>query len=101
MSESMVPLSELSAALDEVFRLRRALAYEAEAIAAHLSLRSFPKSRRPIAEQQIERMRSAARGESRPAYGGTASLALRSAMENAGAPETLTRAAFADEQEPR
>lgn len=94
-------IAELSAALDEVFQLRRVLAYEAGVTSAHLSMRSFPKSRRVIAEGSVERMRAAARGGVRPAYGDVASWAFRSAMQDAGAPETLTRAAFAAERNPQ
>lgn len=57
-----------AAALDEIYRLRTALAYEAEVISAHLSLATFPKSRRPAALEQIQRMRRAARGHIHDAY---------------------------------
>lgn len=77
--------------LDEVYALRRALAYEASVVAAHLTLKSFPKSRREFAENQIERMRLAACGGSALAYAGTSSLSLRSAFKEAGASESLTR----------
>lgn len=77
--------------LDEVYRLRRALADEAAITAAHLTLKSFPKSRRGIAEDQIDRMRQAARGEVQRAYAGRPSWAGRHAMTLAGASETLTR----------
>jgi hypothetical protein len=100
VEETLVPLSELSAALDEVFRLRRALAYEAGVLAAHLEMKSFPRSRRAMAEDSVRRMRAAARGGARPAYGDVASWAFNSAMRDAGAPETLTRSALAAERNP-
>jgi hypothetical protein len=78
-------------ALDEIWLLRRALAYEAAATAAHLSYKSFPKSRREVAENQIERMRESARGRAQPAYSGVHTVSLRSAMEAADAPTTFTR----------
>ena len=86
----MVPVEILSAALDEIYRLRKAMAYEAGVIAAHLDLKTFPKSRRYPAQQQIERMRSAARGEER-SHSTVQARALRSALGDAGASETLTR----------
>ncbi len=85
-----VDLAHYSRALDEIHRLRAALAYEAGVTAAHLTLASFPKSRREFAEEQVERMRAAARGEAETAYtidGWRKYAALR----DAGASETLTR----------
>lgn len=61
-------LARYSAALDEIHRLRNALAYEASVTEAHLDLVTFPKSRRPHADEQVARMRAAARGETRQAY---------------------------------
>lgn len=83
-----------SAALDEIFELRRALAYEAEGLSATLEYKSFPKSRRTVTEAQTERMREAARGGVQHAYGGVYSAALDSALSRAGAPGTLTRHQF-------
>lgn len=94
-------IGELSDALDEIYRLRRVLAYEALVTEAHLTYKSFPKSRRAVAEDSSTRMKAAARGRVRPAYGGVASWAFDSAMREAGAPETLTRAAFHAERNPR
>lgn len=85
-----VPLETLTEALDEIYALRLALAYEAGVTAAHLELKTFPKSRRYPAQKQIERMRSAARGERR-SHVTVQRAALRSAMVDAGASETLTR----------
>lgn len=84
-----------SRALDEIFRLRRALAYEAAITDAHLGLKTFPKSRRRAAENQISRMRDAARGRARNAYAEPkirATLAL--AMQLAEAEDALTRTQF-------
>lgn len=86
-----------SAALDEVHRLRRALATEARIVEAHLTLKSFPKSRRGFAEDQVERMRQAARGEASVAYAGHDSWAVDSAVRDAGASTTLTRDQFEQE----
>lgn len=90
VDEPMVPLSQLSAAVDEIYALRRALAREAGGLEAHLTYKTFPKSRRSIAEQQVERMRASARGEVRRAYAGTPHYVLDSAMKDAGAKDTLT-----------
>jgi hypothetical protein len=68
----------LSAALDEIFRLRRALSYEAAVVEAHYAgYKTFPKSRRKIAEQQVARMRQAAT-QSLVAYAGTPRASLKS-----------------------
>lgn len=56
-------MAHYSAALDEIYRLRTALAYEASVVDVHLGYKTFPKSRRFFAEQQVERMREAARGD--------------------------------------
>lgn len=84
-------LAHYSAALDEIRRLRQALAYEAAVTAAHLNYATFPKSRRAIAAGQVERMRAAARGETRTAYADVSHLSLRHALGQADAPTTLTR----------
>jgi hypothetical protein len=84
-------LTHYSAALDEIFRLRTALAYEAAVIEAHLGLVTFPKSRRDVAEGQVERMKAAASGNALVPYAGVASWALDSARERAGMGK-LTRA---------
>lgn len=80
-----------SAALDEVYRLRRALAREARIIEAHLDLKSFPKSRRVFAEQQVERMRQSACGDAQLAYAGVSYEVMDGCMRMAGAASTLTR----------
>lgn len=84
-------LGHYSAALDEILRLRRALAYEAGVTNAHLQFKSFPKSRRAMAEEQVRRMQQAARAGATMAYCGTEDWALRSAMSEARAEPTLTR----------
>lgn len=56
-------LSDLSAAVDEIYFLRALIADEAAIIEAHLDYKTFPKTRRAIAEQQVERLRRVARGE--------------------------------------
>jgi hypothetical protein len=86
-----VPVDELSAALDEIYRLRQVLAYEACGIEAHLDYATFPKSRRAVAEDQVARMRLAAAGHSQAAYAGKSHTVMRMALREAGASETFTR----------
>lgn len=89
-----VPLHHYMVALDEIYSLRRALAYEAGRTAADLQYKTFPKSRRAIAENAINRMRSAARGFVEHAYGDRSTTVLHHAMREADAPTTLTRHAW-------
>jgi hypothetical protein len=96
--EATVPLAQLTAALDEIYLLRRALAYEAEAIRAHMSYARFPKSRRPIAEGQIERMHGAARGEVARRYAEVSGQSLDRSMVVAGAKTLLTRSQWVEEK---
>lgn len=86
------PVSEVSDLLDEVFRLRRALAYEARVVEAQtLDLKALGKGRRGHLEDCIERMQLAALGDSELAYAGTSSGSLRGAVKRLRAKETLTR----------
>lgn len=56
-------ISDLSIAIDEIYFLRAMLADEAGIIEAHLTYKTFPKTRRKYAEAQIERMKRAAAGD--------------------------------------
>lgn len=86
-------LAEYSAALDEVYALRRALAYEARVVEAHtLDIPRLGKNHREHLERAIERMKGAARGESATVYAGTNRRSMDQCMEEAGVSETLTRA---------
>lgn len=87
-------LAHYGAALDEIYRLRRALAYEAAVLKVHLDYKTFPKTRREVAEGQIRRMQDSARGKSQRAYGGTNTASLAVALSEAGAPQSLTRHAW-------
>jgi hypothetical protein len=87
----VVPLRLYSKALDEIFLLRRAMAYEAGVAEAHADFKTFPKTRRPFVAAQVERLRAAARGDVRKSYADKPSLTLRWALLNAGASETMTR----------
>lgn len=81
-------------ALDEVYALRALLAHEALVLKAHLGYKTFPKSRRAIAEEQVERMQQAARGQVKQDY--TGSEQRKHALTEAGAPEILTRGQWED-----
>jgi hypothetical protein len=96
--EGCVPIGELSAALDEIYRLRRALAYESMVALASLDYASFPKGRRAATHDSASRMQAAARGQSEEAYSGTNSRSLRYAAVEVGAGETFTRAQFREER---
>jgi hypothetical protein len=80
------------AASAEVAALRQILGEEADVIEGHLAFKSFPKSRRDIAEDQVRRMRAIAAGESiRHHYGYIHSRAVQHLLKDAGAPTGLTR----------
>lgn len=84
-----------SAALDEIYALRAALASEARIIEAHLDLKSFPKSRRAFAEQQVSRMQAAAKyGTRGRAYSTDRHYDRKAALRSAGAGECLGRSQF-------
>lgn len=87
-----------SLALDEVYRLRGLLAYYARVTEAHLDYKTFPKSRREIAERQIENMRRAARGEAWRITYELPSHEPKRSLREAGASETLTRYEFEEQQ---
>jgi hypothetical protein len=95
--EPLVPMVELSAALDEIYRLRRAMAYEAAVSSDSLYYATLPKTIRRATRAQVDRMRAAANGYTASAYKPIGDATLRGALRDAGAPETLTRAAFVEE----
>lgn len=84
-------LAHYSAALDEVFRLRQALAYEARVSESLLSYTSLPVGARKKAEGQVERMRRSARGEVEAVYAEVPNHHRQSVMRQAGMHPTLTR----------
>lgn len=91
-------LDLLSFALDEIWRLRRAAAYEAAVTRAHHEgYKTFPKSRRAVAVSQQERMQQAARGACAKAYASISDISMRSSMNAAGGSQTLTRHDLAQE----
>lgn len=101
MTETQVPLSLYSEALDEIWRLRKLIAYEADRIDADLSLASFPKSRRQPAQNHYDRLTLAAKGKSQQAIADLNSHQMIAALLRAGAEPTLTRAQFEAEHPSR
>lgn len=72
------------AALDEIWMLRRALAYEATVVEAQTSgVSQLGKGRTEHLRKSVQRMRATARGEGRVAYAGTSSLSLDHAARRA------------------
>ena len=53
----------LSAALDEIYSLRIICAYEEGVVKTYTEYKSFPKSRRDVADKQMRRLRAAVAGE--------------------------------------
>lgn len=86
-SAPYVALVYYSAALDEIYRLRAALAREAELRRDDLTLKTYPAGRRPIGQRAVERMNAAARGDVDGAYPG---LDAKQALRTAGADEGFT-----------
>jgi methylmalonyl-CoA mutase cobalamin-binding subunit len=90
--ETVVPIALYSEALDEIYALRRALAYEAMVVDAQaLGVAALSKGRRAELEKATERMRDAARGRVTVTYSGTRATALQLAMEKSGCSNFLTR----------
>lgn len=100
MPDDMVPLAVFSAALDEIYALRQALAYEALVVDNHLAYRTFPKSRRDHAEQQVARMQACARGDAKATYDRDTWASRRHALREAGASDTLTSAEWQEKALP-
>ena len=66
MDEKM--FSHYMDSLDEIYLLRKAAALEAQELEAHMKFAKFPRSRRAIAQQQVDRLRQAAMGDTEKAY---------------------------------
>ena len=95
----VVPITPIySAALDEIYRLRTLLAWEADVLAATAGYRSFPKSRQEIAQQSIARMRAAARGEAAAQVLAESNTAVRYARDEAGMAQLMTRAQWEEQR---
>ena len=90
-------ISDLSVAVDEIYALRARLAEEASIIEAHLTYKTFPRGRRNAAEDQIERMRMAARGDY-PGATYKGGRFARHSLRDAGADECLTNHDWAEQR---
>lgn len=81
-----------SQALDEIYRLRAAAAYEAAVIAnTLLAYASLPVGVRRYLEGQYLRLTAAARGDTGTAYADVSSARKKEVLRAAGAPQCLTR----------
>jgi hypothetical protein len=79
-------------ALEEVFVLRRALAFEAAQLENHLTATSLRPARvRQEMQRQVRRMTWAVQGGATAAYDTVTPQQLRDAMHEAAMPATLTR----------
>lgn len=87
-------LTAYSAALDEIFALRTAAAYEATLLERLLALKTFPAGRRQVTGRQRERLVASAQGKVAAAYAPIRDVALRAARDNAGVSHLLTRHQF-------
>lgn len=88
-------LAAYSAALDEIWMLRRALAYEARVVEAHtLDIIRLGQNRRDHLVRAIDRMRASARGSVMPTYAHVNARVMGRCMEEAGAKDGLTRNAW-------
>jgi hypothetical protein len=91
-AELAAVLAHYSRALDEVYRLRKAAAYEATLLDVHLRWKSLPSTARQAMDRQAQRLYRAARGDAEQAYKAVDGRALREALLDAGAEEGLSRA---------
>lgn len=82
-------LAHYSAALDEIWRLRVALAYELAALGAALDYQTLPTGVRQRLERVRDRIQRAGRGEDVHATGRLADK--QTLLLDAGIPITLTR----------
>jgi hypothetical protein len=89
-------MAHYSRALDEIHRLRGLLVYESLVLQVHLDYKSFPKSRRKIAEEQIACMGQAALVFSEKAMESVDRRSMRQIRQEYGI-ETLTRREFETE----
>lgn len=83
-----------AAALDEIYALRTAAAYEATLLERLLELKTFPAGRRQATVEQRDRLVSAAGGNAPTAYTTIPSADLRAARTEAGMSQLLTANQF-------
>lgn len=97
VEDPMVPLNELSAALDEIYRLRVLMAQQSLMAKDHSALASLSPKRRAALEESAKVMTLAAQGRSTEAYEGL-SASGQTMLRGVGAKTGLSRASFAQEQ---
>lgn len=90
----------LTAAMDEIYELRTALAYEAQVRVADLGYKRYPAGRRILGEQAIERMRMASRGDWR-LYVRMEWWVREAARREAGMPQAFNVPLWLDEMRSR
>lgn len=89
----------LGEALDEIWSLRGAAAFEATVTKDHLALRTFPVSRRKLAEASVARQQQSARGEVLEAYPHKEfNYGMRLGLTDAGADQLLTQGMWTAER---
>lgn len=86
-----VDLGHYSAALDEIYLLRQAAAYEAHVLSSLLTYSTLPKGAREQVEAIAPRLEALARGEQRVAYAHVDNECRQRVMARAGMLPTFTR----------
>lgn len=94
VSEDTVPMHVYSAALDEIYRLRVALAMEARTMESIMTYRTVPKTLVDKFKLAIVRCRAAARGNVAETYAPYPSETKKYALKLAGASPSVTRHEF-------
>ncbi len=98
MTAPQVPLALLSAALNEIYRLRAGAAVESQALADLLHYATLPVGARTGIQGASERLAEAARGGSRHTWDFVPQAEKQEALISVGAKPTLTRSAWEAEQ---
>lgn len=81
-------------AVTEVYSLRGLAAWNAALLDGHLAMATFPKSRRPHAQAQRERLAALAAGQ-RVDYYGVGGLSFQRSLVSIDAPQSLSLASYA------
>lgn len=90
-----------SAALDEIYKLRVALAIEADTQAGNLNFKTFPKSQRKATGESIQRMQACAIGGRPERYDSLSLNYLDGLFLSLGGERTLTRHSWEREVDSR
>lgn len=89
-----IAMEHYSAALDHIYRLRFACAYEAHVTCNLTTYATLPKVVLQRMNEQIDRLHAAAGGAVDTTYASVGSSETQAVLRAAGAPETLTRAGW-------